>query len=224
MSRPLCTYRDYRAAMARLEKIHPSARPGTPEGDEYERLSASLTAYEAQHGLGRAADLPPGSAAARTAGCICPQFDNDDLEDIQGNPPVVLPGCPVHGPCLAAARVGGTSLRLYDRIAREWGLSSGEQMGLLHIPESTYGNWMAAALAGHDVAVDDATLERLAQIQAIDTELKVLLPASHAEWGRRPNSAPVFGGEPPLALMLADPRGIAAVASHLHSWHGGWSS
>jgi transposase-like protein len=54
----------------------------------------------------------------------------------EGNPRVGLPRCSVHGPSLAAARQGGGGLRVFRRIAAEWGLAHAEQLGLLRIPEN----------------------------------------------------------------------------------------
>jgi antitoxin component HigA of HigAB toxin-antitoxin module len=50
---PLRNEQDYRVAMASLERIFTTARPGTPEGDEFECLSALISDYEARNGLGR---------------------------------------------------------------------------------------------------------------------------------------------------------------------------
>jgi antitoxin component HigA of HigAB toxin-antitoxin module len=50
---PLRNEQDYRAAMASLEQIFTTARPGTPEGDEFECLSALIGDYEARNGLRR---------------------------------------------------------------------------------------------------------------------------------------------------------------------------
>jgi len=47
---------DFRDALAALERIFTTARPGTPGGDEFERLAALIGDYETRHGLGRQTD------------------------------------------------------------------------------------------------------------------------------------------------------------------------
>lgn len=97
----LQTEQDYHAALAALSRVIVSARPGTPEGEECERLEALLTDYEARHGLDRETDLRPGSPAAQAAGCRCPIADNQDLNGAgktqAEDPYVVVPRCPIHG-------------------------------------------------------------------------------------------------------------------------------
>jgi len=46
MDTPLRTEQDYREALASLERIFATARPGTPEGGEFERLAALIGVYE----------------------------------------------------------------------------------------------------------------------------------------------------------------------------------
>jgi len=142
----------------------------------------------------------------------CPHGTSRDLHD-----------GPIHGPQISAERMGGGGLRIFDSIAQEWGLSPAEQIGLLRVPEDTFTAWMKVAKTGQDVAVDEATLERLGQLMRIWRELAVLLPSSHAGWIQRPNNAPLFCGKPALELMLANPAGLAAVLAHLLGWSGGWS-
>jgi uncharacterized protein (DUF1778 family) len=44
--KPLETEQDYHAALARLEQIHGSVKPGTPEGDEFEMLADQIEDWE----------------------------------------------------------------------------------------------------------------------------------------------------------------------------------
>jgi len=120
--------------------------------------------------------------------------------------------------------MGGGGLRIFDAIAREWGLTLREQLAILRVPETTYRRWRQAALAGKDVAVDDATLERLSYILGIYKALNILLPQSHAGWIRRPNSNPLFGGRPALERMMAGQvADLFVVRQHLDAWRGGWA-
>ncbi|EGR0489761.1 hypothetical protein KW420_05080 [Vibrio fluvialis] len=40
---------DYKAALKRIESLFEAAEPGTPEGDELERLAALVEEYEEKH-------------------------------------------------------------------------------------------------------------------------------------------------------------------------------
>ncbi|EJB8448649.1 hypothetical protein BOO30_11120 [Vibrio navarrensis] len=40
---------DYNAALKRIESLFDAAEPGTPEGDELERLAALVDEYEEKH-------------------------------------------------------------------------------------------------------------------------------------------------------------------------------
>lgn len=44
---------DYHAALAALERIDPTAQPGTPEGDESVRLAALIKDWERRNGTQR---------------------------------------------------------------------------------------------------------------------------------------------------------------------------
>jgi hypothetical protein len=197
-------------------------------------------------------DPQPGTAAAIAQGCSCvleewgwketgcpvhswftrnrillnqplrPQVGGNS-QPIEGQEAVMAPPeRKAKEPEVKARRLGGGDLRFFDAIAQEWELTFNEQVGLLRVSEPTLAVWREAAHAGQDVAVDDATLERLGQLVAIFKELGVLLPSSHAGWVRRPSSNPLFGGGTALTLMLTDPEGIAIVLGHLRGWHGGW--
>jgi HTH-type transcriptional regulator/antitoxin HigA len=41
--------KDYKAAFKRIESLFDAAEPGTPEGDEFERLAALVEGYEEKH-------------------------------------------------------------------------------------------------------------------------------------------------------------------------------
>ncbi|MGL0930729.1 hypothetical protein ACSTDZ_16990 [Vibrio vulnificus] len=40
---------DYKAALKRIESLFDAAKPGTPEGDELERLASLVEEYEDKH-------------------------------------------------------------------------------------------------------------------------------------------------------------------------------
>jgi HTH-type transcriptional regulator / antitoxin HigA len=47
--KPIRTTRDHAAALKEIERLWDKARPGTPEGDTFEVLSALVDAYEREH-------------------------------------------------------------------------------------------------------------------------------------------------------------------------------
>ena len=125
---------------------------------------------------------------------------------------------------ISPERMGGAGLRVFNNIAKEWGLTLREQLAILQVPETTYRRWRQTALAGKDVRVDDATLERLSYLLGIYKALNIVLPQSHAGWIRRPNSNPLFGGRPALERMMAGQvADLFVVRQHLDAWRGGWA-
>ena len=98
-------------------------------------------------------------------------------------------------------RLSGPALRTFFRIAAAWGLSVTEQRGLLGWPAaSTYHKYKA----GEHGALSYDTLTRLSLLLGIYKSLQVLYPepAFADAWIRMPNSNPLFGGRPPLALLI----------------------
>ena len=70
------------------------------------------------------------------------------------------------------------------------------------------------------------TVERISHIFGIYAALRILLPTVEAakDWVRKPNSAPLFGGEPALNRMLAgNVSDLYAVRQYLDAVRGGWS-
>src|ERR1700691_5134393 len=47
--KPIRTTRDHAAALKEIERLWHKAKPGTPEGDTFEVLSALVDAYERKH-------------------------------------------------------------------------------------------------------------------------------------------------------------------------------
>jgi Protein of unknown function (DUF2384) len=116
-------------------------------------------------------------------------------------------------------------LRAFGRIAQAWGLSVDEQMALLgQPPRSTYFAWRKAPQTAR---LSRDTLERLSNILGIYKSLQILLPNAAAAdaWVRQPNSAPLFGGQPALARMLAgNVADLNLVRRYLDGVRsGGWS-
>jgi Antitoxin Xre/MbcA/ParS C-terminal toxin-binding domain/Antitoxin Xre-like helix-turn-helix domain len=115
-------------------------------------------------------------------------------------------------------------LRAFFNIARDWGLSTEEQMVLLGAPgRSTFFKWKSAPETA-DLKRD--TLERLSYILGIYKALQILLPATTSAdaWVKKPNTAPLFGGRSALDRMLGgNVADLLAVRQYLDARRGGWA-
>ncbi|NPT39865.1 DUF2384 domain-containing protein [Paraburkholderia sp. 1N] len=137
----------------------------------------------------------------------------------QPEPPIRRP---VSEPSLTEMSAAG--LRAFFNIARDWDLSTEEQIMLLGSPgRSTYFKWKSAPQTAR-LARD--TLERLSLLLGIYKALQILLPQPSAAdtWIKRPNSAPPFGGRRALDRMLAgNISDLVAVRQYLDAMRGGWA-
>jgi hypothetical protein len=98
-------------------------------------------------------------------------------------------------------RLSGPALRTFFNIAAAWQLSVNEQRALLGWPAaSTYHKYKARE---HGALAFD-TLTRLSLILGIYKSLQVLYPEPGFadRWLRMPNSNAMFGGAPPLSIMV----------------------
>ncbi len=124
----------------------------------------------------------------------------------------------------SAARedLGPAALRTVLRIAERWGLSVEQQMSLFGIASpSTYYKWRKAA----PLKLSPDLLERISYLLGIYKALQILLPEKSLadEWVRRPNTNPLFGGEPPLERMLSGHvADLYLVRRYLDAERGGW--
>jgi len=120
--------------------------------------------------------------------------------------------------------LSAAGLRAFFNIARDWGLSTDEQMVLLGAPgRSTFFKWKSAPETA-DLKRD--TLERLSYLLGIYKALQILLPDTTAAdaWVKKPNSAPLFGGRSALDRMLGgNVADLIAVRQYLDARRGGWA-
>jgi hypothetical protein len=120
--------------------------------------------------------------------------------------------------------LSAAGLRTFFNIARDWALSSDEQMVLLGAPgRSTFFKWKSAPETA-DLKRD--TLERLSYVLGIYKALQILLPSTTAadDWVKKPNSAPLFGGKSALDRMLGgNVADLLAVRQYLDARRGGWA-
>lgn len=104
------------------------------------------------------------------------------------------------------AKLGGSGIRAFLRIAQLWGLTAAQEQALLDVDAET----MNQPRQDQDVTLDPNQLERISHILGIYGSLQIILPSSADEWVRKPNSAPMFGGRPALEVML---QGLAELRS-----------
>lgn len=120
--------------------------------------------------------------------------------------------------------LSAAGLRAFFNIARDWALTTDEQMVLLGAPgRSTFFKWKSAPETA-DLKRD--TLERLSYLLGIYKALQILLPAASAAdaWVKKPNSAPLFGGKSALDRMLGgNVADLVAVRQYLDARRGGWA-
>src|SRR5262245_48827737 len=93
------------------------------------------------------------------------------------------------------------ALRTFFQIAKAWGLSASEEQRLLGVQRSTVYAWRSGDFPAR---LDAGTLERLSHVFGIYAALQVLFPVPERAdaWIRKPNTAPLFGGDSALARML----------------------
>lgn len=126
-------------------------------------------------------------------------------------------------PALDSPAAAGAALRTFFNIARAWGLNASEEQRLLGIQRSTLYAWRAGDFPAR---LDADTLERLSYVFGIYSALQVLFPvAERADaWIRRPNTAPLFGGDSALARMLGGRvADLFQVRQYLDAVRGGGS-
>ncbi|MGA3040741.1 MAG: MbcA/ParS/Xre antitoxin family protein [Bryobacteraceae bacterium] len=120
-------------------------------------------------------------------------------------------------------RMSGPAISAFFNIGAAWQLTAEEQRGLL--------GWPAASTFFKYKAGDVATLPydmlmRISLVLGIYKDLHVLYaePDLANRWVRLPNSNPLFGGQPALALMIEGGMdGLYQVRRLLDGRRGGWN-
>lgn len=120
-------------------------------------------------------------------------------------------------------RKSGPALRTFFNIAGKWQLNTKEAMGLLGWPSSsTFHNYKK----GVHGALPLDTLVRISLVLGIYKALHILYaePQFANRWVRMPNSNPLFGGRPPLTLMIdGGIDGLYTVRRLLDGRRGAWN-
>lgn len=119
-------------------------------------------------------------------------------------------------------KMSGPAMRAFLSLADRWQLSVAERRALLGWPsESTYHNYRK----GNVGTLSYDLLTRISLLIGMFKALHILYPDFADRWVKLPNSNPMFGGRPPIALMTAD-GGIDSlyrVRRLLDARRGGWN-
>ena len=118
-------------------------------------------------------------------------------------------------------QLSGPAMHAFFRIAETWGLNTEAQRALLGWPpESTFFKYKAGQVA----ALPYDMLIRISLVLGIYKALQTLYPEPDLadRWVTLPNSNPLFGGKPALALMTeGGTDGLYQVRRLLDSRSGG---
>jgi hypothetical protein len=122
-------------------------------------------------------------------------------------------------------RLSAPGFRSFMAIADVWGLTEEQRRLVLGYPSrSTYHNWARLAREHGEFTLDVDTLTRISAVLGIHQALGVLFEneVDGVAWLRGPHAAPLFGGQPPLALVTAGTQdGLMAVRRFLDAARGG---
>jgi hypothetical protein len=121
---------------------------------------------------------------------------------------------------LSSPEAAAAALRTFWRLAEQWQLSASEQMTLLGVGRSALYQWKQGKVG----PLDRHVLERLSYLFGIHAALQLLLPDTRrsAEWMRKPNTAPLFGGGSALQRMLGGQvADLYVVRQYLDAQRGG---
>jgi Protein of unknown function (DUF2384) len=121
---------------------------------------------------------------------------------------------------LSSPEAAAAALRTFWRLAEAWQLTPTEQMTLLGVGRSALYQWKAGKVG----PLDRHVLERLSYLFGIHAALQLLLPDAQraAAWVRKPNTAPLFGGQSALQRMLGGQvADLYVVRQYLDAQRGG---
>ena len=119
--------------------------------------------------------------------------------------------------------MSGPAIRTFWNVAEAWNLTTEEQRALLGWPpESTFYKYKAGQVG----TLPYDMLMRISLVLGIYKDLRILYPERNLadRWVKLPNSNPLFGGKPALALMAdSGMDGLYQVRRLLDSRRGGWN-
>lgn len=122
-------------------------------------------------------------------------------------------------------RVSGPGLRTFLAVADLWRLTEEERLRLLGSPSrSTFHSWARAVREHRDITLDLDTLVRISAILGVYQALRILhgSEADGLAWLRGPHRAAIFGGRPPMDLLVSGSQdAILTVRRFLDAARGG---
>lgn len=128
----------------------------------------------------------------------------------------------VASPPLARTDLAGPGLLAFFKIAEKWQLTTDQARRLLGSPSrSTYFRWKRDQTG----PVPADVLERISYVLGIYKSLHLVF-VDHAQadsWVRRPNAAPMFGGQSALDRMLAGQVADLYVVRQYLEGQRGWA-
>ena len=118
------------------------------------------------------------------------------------------------------AQLSPSAVRLFLRIASQWGLTVSQRRSLLgEISRSTYQNWRKDRCG----VLSPDQLERISLLLGVHKALKLLFVDwdGAMRWFRSPNRDIAFAGHSPLdRLLLGGLDDLHAVRRYLDAWRG----
>lgn len=122
-------------------------------------------------------------------------------------------------------RLSAPALRTFTAIADLWGLNEEQRRLILGYPSrSTYHNWCKQAREHGEITLDVDVLTRISALLGIHQALGVLFADEHegVDWLLLPHDAAVFGGHPPINLVINGTQdGLMTVRRFLDAARGG---
>ena len=120
-------------------------------------------------------------------------------------------------------QMSGPAVRSFFNVADAWSLNNEEQRALLGWPpESTFYKYKAGQIG----MLSYDTLMRISLVLGIYKDLQILYPEAGLadRWVKLPNSNPLFGGQPALALLMGGGMdALYQVRRLLDGRRGGWN-
>ena len=122
-------------------------------------------------------------------------------------------------------RLSAPAFRTFVAIADRWGLSEEQRRIVLGMPpRSTYHHWAKLAREQGAFTLDVDVLIRISAVFGIHQALGILMnsEAEGVAWLKQPHDAPLFGGQPPPALVTSGTQdGLMAARRFLDAARGG---
>jgi hypothetical protein len=102
-------------------------------------------------------------------------------------------------------RLSAPGMRTFLAVADLWALTEQERLRILgHPARSTYHKWAKQAREHVEFTLDADVLTRISAVLGIYQALRILFETEQEglSWLRGPHQATVFGGQPPINLMV----------------------